>query len=64
MVEALSDRGSVNIPVKLNYTVKLDVVRTTFHQPDVFINIISGDVGDKETMTPEYKVVAVDFEKV
>ena len=63
-VRIFSDRGSVNIPIKLNYTVKPGVVRTTFHQPDVFINIITGDVGDKETMTPEYKVVAVDFEKI
>ena len=63
-VKIFSDRGSVEIPVKLNYTVKPGVVRTTFHQPEVFINIITGDVGDKETMTPEYKVVAVDFEKI
>jgi formate dehydrogenase major subunit len=63
-VRIFSDRGSVEIPVKLNYTVKPGVVRTTFHQPDVFINIITGDVGDKETLTPEYKVVAVDFEKI
>ncbi len=63
-VRIFSDRGSVNIDVKLNYTVKPGVVRTTFHQPEVFINIITGDVGDKETMTPEYKVVAVDFEKI
>ena len=63
-VKISSDRGSVNIPIKLNYTVKPGVVRTTFHQPDIFINIITGNVGDKETLTPEYKVVAVDFEKV
>ncbi len=63
-VRIFSDRGSVEIPIKLNYTVKPGVVRTTFHQPDIFINIITGDVGDKETLTPEYKVVAVDFEKV
>jgi len=63
-VRIFSDRGSVEIPVKLNYTVKPGVVRTTFHQPEIFINIITGDVGDKETLTPEYKVVAVDFEKV
>jgi formate dehydrogenase major subunit len=63
-VRIFSDRGSVNIPVKLNYTVKPGVVRTTFHQPEVFINLITGNVGDYETLTPEYKVVAVDFEKV
>ncbi len=63
-VKIFSDRGSVEIPVKLNYTVKPGVVRTTFHQPEIFINIITGNVGDFETLTPEYKVVAVDFEKV
>ena len=64
MVKIFSDRGSVIIPVKLTYLVKPGVVRTTFHQPDVFINMITGNVGDEFTMTPEYKVVAVDFEKV
>ena len=64
MVKIFSDRGSVIIPVKLTYLVKPGVVRTTFHQPDVFINMITGNVGDEFTMTPEYKVVAVDFERV
>ena len=63
-VRIFSDRGSVNIPVKLTYLVKPGVVRTTFHQPEIFINMITGNVGDEFTMTPEYKVVAVDFEKI
>ncbi|MGI9531152.1 formate dehydrogenase subunit alpha, partial [Lutimonas sp.] len=63
-VRIFSDRGSVEIPVKLTYLVKPGVVRTTFHQPDIFINMITGNVGDEYTLTPEYKVVAVDFEKV
>ena len=63
-VRIFSDRGSVNIPIKYSKNVKRGVLRTTFHQPEVFINIITGSVGDKETMTPEYKVVAVDFERV
>ena len=63
-VRIFSDRGSVNIPVKLTHLVKQGVVRTTFHQPEIFINVITGNVGDKETLTPEYKVVAVDFEKI
>jgi predicted molibdopterin-dependent oxidoreductase YjgC len=63
-VKLFSDRGSINIGVKLNYTVKPGVVRTTFHQPEVFINLITGNVGDEITMTPEYKVVAVDFERI
>ncbi|MGV6844844.1 MAG: formate dehydrogenase subunit alpha [Lutibacter sp.] len=63
-VRIFSDRGSVHIPVKFSKSVKPGILRTTFHQPDIFINIITGSVGDKETLTPEYKVVAVDFEKI
>ncbi|MCF6223139.1 MAG: formate dehydrogenase subunit alpha [Flavobacteriaceae bacterium] len=63
-VRIFSDRGSVDIPIKLTYLVKPGVVRTTFHQPEIFINIITGNVGDEYTLTPEYKVVAVDFEKI
>lgn len=63
-VRIFSDRGSVNIPIKLTYLVKKGVVRTTFHQPEIFINILTGNVGDEFTKTPEYKVVAVDFEKI
>lgn len=59
-----SDRGSVEIPIKYSKNVKKGILRTTFHQPEVFINLITGSVGDKETLTPEYKVVAVDFKKV
>ncbi len=64
IVRIFSDRGSVNIPIKYSKNVKRGILRTTFHQPEVFINIITGSVGDKETLTPEYKVVAVDFERV
>ncbi len=63
-VKIFSDRGSVEIPVKLSYLVKPGVVRTTFHQPDIFINMITGNVGDEYTLTPEYKVVAVNFKKI
>ena len=64
VVRIFSDRGSVLIPVKYSKSLKPGVLRTTFHQPEVFINIITGNVGDKETLTPEYKVVAVDFERI
>ncbi len=64
IVKLFSDRGSVDIQIKYAKSVKRGVLRTTFHQPEVFINLITGSVGDKETMTPEYKVVAVDFEKM
>jgi formate dehydrogenase major subunit len=63
-VRIFSDRGSVEIVAKISDAVDKGVVRTTFHQPEVFINMITGNVGDSETLTPEYKVVAVDFEKL
>jgi len=59
-----SDRGEVRIPVKFSKKVKKGILRSTFHQPEVFLNLITGSVGDKETMTPEYKVVAVDFKRI
>ncbi|MFV0532003.1 MAG: formate dehydrogenase subunit alpha [Flavobacteriales bacterium] len=64
LVRISSERGSVEILTKYSKNVKRGVVRTSFHQPKVFINLITGNVGDKETLTPEYKVVAVDFEKI
>ncbi|APD07859.1 formate dehydrogenase [Flavobacteriaceae bacterium UJ101] len=64
LVRISSERGSVEIPVQYSKKVKRGIVRTTFHQPKVFINLITGGVGDAETLTPEYKVVAVDFEKI
>jgi formate dehydrogenase major subunit len=44
--------------------VKQGILRATFHQPEVFINIITGSIADKETLTPEYKVVSVDFDRI
>ena len=64
IVRIVSDRGSVEIPIAYSKSVKRGVVRTTFHQAEVFINILTGSVGDAETLTPEYKVVAVDFERI
>ncbi len=43
--------------------VKPGVIYTTFHFPEAAINFLTSDVGDEFTLTPEYKVVAVDFEK-
>ena len=63
-IRIFSDRGEVEIIAKISDAVEKGVVRTTFHQPEVFINMITGNVGDLETLTPEYKVVAVDFEKL
>ncbi|RUA23882.1 MAG: formate dehydrogenase subunit alpha, partial [Bacteroidetes bacterium] len=62
-VKLFSARGETLINAYLTNQVKEGVLRSTFHFPEININNITGDVSDKETMTPEYKVVAVDIER-
>jgi formate dehydrogenase major subunit len=49
--------------VALSDMVKPGVLYTTFHFPEASINHLTSDVGDEFTLTPEFKVVAVDFER-
>ncbi len=62
-VNLLSERGHTTMKVMLSDMVKPGVLYTTFHFPESAINSLTGNVGDEYTLTPEYKVVAVDFEK-
>jgi formate dehydrogenase alpha subunit len=59
-----SDRGEITLDVEVTDRVKRGVVRTTFHFPEVLINEVTSSVTDEETKCPEYKVVAVEVEKV
>jgi formate dehydrogenase major subunit len=63
MVCVSSQRGKVDIKAKLTDEVKPGVLSTTFHFPEVLLNIITSDVHDSEAMCPEYKVVAVNIRK-
>jgi formate dehydrogenase major subunit len=58
-----SERGQTNMQVKISDIVKPGVIYTTFHFPEAAINLLTSNVGDEYTLTPEYKVVAVDFKK-
>ncbi len=58
-----SARGTTRMKVKLTDVVKPGVIYTTFHFPEASINYLTGSIADEFTLTPEYKVVAVDFEK-
>ena len=49
--------------VGISDSVRQGVLYTTFHFPEAAINRITGNIGDEYTLTPEYKVVAVDFRK-
>jgi formate dehydrogenase major subunit len=58
-----SARGITTMKVQVTDVVKPGVIYTTFHFPEAAINFLTSSVGDEFTLTPEYKIVAVDFEK-
>jgi formate dehydrogenase major subunit len=61
-VKLFSDRGETILEAKISEQVIPGVLFTTFHFPELMVNRITSDEVDSETMCPEYKVVAVDFE--
>ncbi len=63
MVCIESPRGKVDVKAKITDEVKPGILSTTFHFPEVMLNIITGDEHDSEAMCPEYKVVAVNIRK-
>lgn len=63
-VRLLSARGEITLTAQISDKVKQGVLFTTFHFPELMINRVTGDVTDKHTKCPEYKVVAVGIEKV
>jgi formate dehydrogenase major subunit len=62
-VRLLSARGEITLTAQISDKVKQGVLFTTFHFPELMINRVTGDVADKHTKCPEYKVVSVDIEK-
>ncbi|WP_196139062.1 formate dehydrogenase subunit alpha [Aliikangiella sp. G2MR2-5] len=62
VVRLFSTRGEVNLKAMISEKVKPGVLFTTFHFPELMVNKITSDECDLETLCPEYKVVAVDFE--
>ncbi len=63
MVCVESPRGKVDIKARVTDEVKPGVLSTTFHFPEVLLNIITSSERDSEAMCPEYKVVAVNIRK-
>jgi formate dehydrogenase major subunit len=58
-----SPRGKVDIKARITEEVKQGVLSTTFHFPDIMLNVITSDEHDSEAMCPEYKIVAVNIRK-
>jgi formate dehydrogenase major subunit len=58
-----SPRGKVDIKARITEEVKQGVLSTTFHFPDIMLNVITSDEHDSEALCPEYKIVAVNIRK-
>jgi len=64
LVRIFSARGEVRIHAKVSAEVKPGILYTTFHFPENLVNVVTSSECDEDTMCPEYKVVAVDVERV
>lgn len=63
MVCLESPRGKVDVKARLSDQVKPGVLSTTFHFPEVMLNIVTSDERDSDALCPEYKVVSVRIRK-
>jgi len=63
MVCVESPRGKVDIKAKITDQVRAGILSTTFHFPDLMLNMITSDEHDSEALCPEYKIVAVTIRK-
>lgn len=63
MVCVESPRGKVDVKARLTDEVKPGIVSTTFHFPELKINVVTSDERDSDAMCPEYKVVSVRIRK-
>ncbi|NCA90911.1 MAG: formate dehydrogenase subunit alpha, partial [Gammaproteobacteria bacterium] len=61
LVRLISPRAETLVKAALSDLVSPGVLYTSFHFPEAAINHLTSDVGDEFTLTPEFKVVAVDF---
>ena len=59
--EICSANGATHLKVKLTEDIRPGVLYTTFHFPEIAINHLTSNVFEQTTMTPEYKVVAVNI---
>ncbi|MBM3178580.1 MAG: formate dehydrogenase subunit alpha [Bacteroidetes bacterium] len=58
-----SARGQVRIKATITEEVKPGVLSSTFHFPEINLNVLGSNEHDVEALCPEYKVVAVRIRK-
>ena len=63
MVCVESPRGKVDIKARITEDMKPGILSTTFHFPELMLNIITSDEHDSEALCPEYKIVSVNIRK-
>lgn len=63
MVCVESPRGKIDIKAFVTDGVKPGVLSTTFHFPEIMVNLVTSDEHCPESMCPEYKVVSVRIRK-
>lgn len=63
MVCVESPRGKVDIEAKIDDGMKKGILSSTFHFPDIMLNIITSDEHCTEALCPEYKVVSCRIRK-
>lgn len=63
MVCVESPRGKVDIKAHVTDEMKPGILSSTFHFPEIMLNIITSDEHDSQAKCPEYKVVACRIRK-
>ncbi len=58
-----SPRGKVDIKAQISNEMKPGILSSTFHFPEIMLNIITSDEHCSEAMCPEYKVVSCRIRK-
>lgn len=58
-----SPRGKVDIKARITDQVKPGILSTTFHFPELMLNLITSSISDTEALCPEYKVVSARIRK-
>ncbi|MBP6625088.1 MAG: formate dehydrogenase subunit alpha [Chitinophagaceae bacterium] len=63
MVCVESARGKIDVKARITNDVKPGILSSTFHYPEVSMNILTSSVTDADALCPEYKVCAVRIRK-
>lgn len=63
MVCIESARGKIDVQARITDEVKPGILSSTFHYPEVSMNVLTSSVTDTDALCPEYKVCAVRIRK-